>query len=231
MKSPLVSIIITCFNRQTYIAQAIESALNQTMLHHEIIVIDDGSTDDSAKVVQAYGNRVQYFHQHNQGASKAKNVGVERACGEYISFLDSDDFWPSDKLQIQLKHFTQSPAVDILHGYAQQFVDADLTPEEKAQLFCPPEPMAAPVSGTLLVRKEVFKRVGGFREDLLVGIDIEWHLRAKSMGLRIETLPDILLHRRIHKTNSGATHRTARQQHLSILKEHLDRRRQAMGEK
>ena len=231
MNSPLTSIIITCFNRQKYIAQAIESALSQTAPDHEIIVIDDGSTDESAKIVHAYGDKARYFHQHNQGASRAKNVGVERARGGYISFLDSDDFWPPDKLQIQLKHFEESPGVDISHGHAQQFVDADLTPEERAQLFCPPEPMAAPVSGTLLVRKSVFERVGGFREDLLVGIDIEWHLRAKSMGLRIETLPDILLHRRIHTTNSGATHRTARQQHLSILKEHLDRRRQAMGGK
>ncbi|MBH1964999.1 MAG: glycosyltransferase family 2 protein [Comamonadaceae bacterium] len=231
MKPPLTSIIITCFNRQKYIAEAIESALTQTMIDREIIVIDDGSTDASAEIVRAYGDRVQYFHQHNQGASRAKNVGVDRAHGEFISFLDSDDFWPSDKLHIQLNHFAESPDVDILHGHALQFVDADLTPEEKAQLFCPPDPMAAPVSGTMLLRKSVFEKVGGFREDLLVGIDIEWHLRAKSMDLRIETLPDILLHRRIHPTNSGATQRSARQQHLSILKEHLDRRRQAMGEK
>lgn len=231
MKSPLTSIIITCFNRQKYIAEAIESALAQTVTHREIIVVDDGSTDESAEIVRGYGDKIQYFHQHNQGASRAKNVGVDRARGEFISFLDSDDFWPLDKLDIQLKHLAESPDVDIVHGHAQQFVDADLTPEEKAQLFCPPEPMPAPVSGTMLAKKSVFQRVGGFREDLLVGIDIEWHLRAKSMGMRIETLPNILLHRRIHPTNSGATHRTSRQQHLSILKEHLDRRRQAMGGK
>ena len=231
MNRPLISIIITCFNRQKYIAQAIDSALSQTMGDDEIIVIDDGSTDGSRKIIGAYADQVQYFHQDNAGASRAKNVGVERAHGEYISFLDSDDFWPPEKLQIQWRHFAESPDVDILHGHAQQFVDADLTPEEKAQLFCPPEPMPAPVSGTMLLKKSVFERVGVFREDLLVGIDIEWHLRAKSMGLRIETLPDILLHRRIHPTNSGATHRTARQQHLSILKEHLDRKRQAMGKK
>lgn len=231
MSFPLISVVITCFNRQAYIREAIDSALRQSYENYEIVIIDDGSTDDSAKISKSYGDRVQYFHQDNQGASASKNIGVELARGEFISFLDSDDLWVPNKLQLQMMHFSEFPSVDILHGHARQFVDPDLTPDERAQLYCPTEPMSAPVSGTMLLKKNTFERVGGYRTDLLVGIDIEWHLRAKNLGLSIVTLSDILLHRRIHKTNSGTTHRSNRQQHLSILKEHIDRQRKLSQKK
>lgn len=231
MTNPLISIIITCFNREKYINEAIDSALRQTYSNYEIVFIDDGSTDDSASIAKSYGNQVRYFHQENKGASAAKNAGVLVSQGEFISFLDSDDLWSPDKLQRQMAHLSEFTEIDILHGYSRQFVDPDLSPEEQAQLYCPTEPMSAPVSGTMLIKKDVFERVGYFRKDLLVGIEVEWYLRAKNIGLSIATLPDILLHRRIHKGNSGTTYRSARQQHLSILKAHLDRRRQSEGNK
>ena len=227
MSFPLISVIITCFNREEYIREAIDSVLCQSLENCEIIVIDDGSTDNSAEIIRTYGNRLRYFHQNNKGASCAKNAGIELARGEYISFLDSDDAWTPDKLHLQMNHFKASSGIDILHGYARQFVNPGLSPEERSQLYCPAEPMPAPTSGTMLLKKATFERVGDFRADLLVGIEVEWHLRAKNMGLSMVTLPDILLLRRIHKTNSGTTQRAARQQHLSILKENLDRRRQS----
>jgi glycosyltransferase involved in cell wall biosynthesis len=225
--SPLVSVIVTCFNRQNYIGEAIESILHQTFDDYEIIVIDDGSVDGSAEICKGYGSRVKYFFQENRGASDAKNSGVTRARGKYISFLDSDDIWDFDKLHIQTTYLANNDETDILYSHARQFLSPELSADECARLHCPLDPMAAPTSGTMLVKKSVFEQVGNFRTDLLVGIEIEWYLRAKSLGFSSVTLPNVLLNRRIHATNSGTTHRLERQQHLDILKQHINRRRQA----
>ncbi|HEY0201170.1 MAG TPA: glycosyltransferase family A protein [Burkholderiaceae bacterium] len=202
MSSPLVSVIITCFNRENYLGEAIDSVLAQTFEDYEIVLIDDGSTDGSARIAATYaaacGTRLRYIHQGNQGASSAKNAGVRAARGCYLAFLDSDDAWTVDKLAIQIGYMRQHRSVDLLHAHARQFVSPELSETERARFTCSDVPQPAPTSGTLLVEKTVFDRVGDYRTDLVVGIDVEWHLRAKSLGLVVATLPDVLLNRRLH---------------------------------
>ena len=102
--NPIVSVVIPTYNRATEVRNAIESVLGQTVADTEIIVVDDGSTDDTGKVVTgAFGVRVRYFAQTNQGVSAARNRGIAEARGEWIAFLDSDDLWERDKLEWQLK--------------------------------------------------------------------------------------------------------------------------------
>lgn len=231
MFNPLVSVVVTCFNRQNYIGEAIESVLHQTFENYEIVVIDDGSVDGSAEVCKKYEKKINYFFRENRGASDAKNSGVAQARGEYISFLDSDDIWDLEKLCLQTSYLANNKEIDILYGHARQFLSPELTMDECARLHCPVDPVAAPTSGTMLMKKKLFEQVGGFRTDLLVGIEIEWYLRAKNMGLSSVTLPNVLLNRRIHNTNSGMTYRLERQQHLDIIKQHINKRRQAGAEK
>jgi len=222
---PLVSVIVTCFNREKYLGAAIDSILAQTFSDHEIVLVDDGSTDRSREVAGGYGDRLRYLHQDNRGASAAKNTGVDLARGRYIAFLDSDDLWSTDKLSVQLDYHVAHPDVDILYAHGLQYISPEITEAEKARLHCPAEPMPAPVTGTLLLERETFLRVGPFRTDLKVGIDVEWYLRAKVLGLCIVTLPQTLLHRRVHLGNSGLKESGERKQHARILKEHLDRMR------
>jgi glycosyltransferase involved in cell wall biosynthesis len=108
MKHPKVSVVIPTYNRATTVPRAIESVLAQTVTDLEVIVVDDGSSDDTGKVLgEMFGNRIRYHAQANQGASVARNRGVQEARGEWIAFLDSDDLWEKEKLEWQLKALQQ----------------------------------------------------------------------------------------------------------------------------
>ncbi|MGB3071756.1 MAG: glycosyltransferase family A protein [Ottowia sp.] len=223
----LVSVIVTCYNRQAYLAEALDSILAQRFTGYEIVLVDDGSTDDSARIAAEYAERhrgcLRYHHQPNQGAAAAKNSGVQLAAGRYLAFLDSDDIWTPEKLETQMRDAGSRPDIRIRYAHGRQFLSPELAPDQRARLHCPEQPMPAPTTGTLLIERADFLRIGGFRSDLRVGIDIEWHLRARASGMAMATLPEVLLLRRVHPGNSGFTERDARKQHSAILKEHLDR--------
>src|SRR5579862_9064675 len=102
--SPKVSVVIPTYNRADKVGNAIKSVLAQTVHDLEVIVVDDGSSDDTEKVLaKEFGDRVRYYVQANQGASVARNRGIEEARGEWIAFLDSDDTWEVDKLEWQFR--------------------------------------------------------------------------------------------------------------------------------
>src|SRR5208337_529053 len=102
--NPKVSVVIPTYNRAAKVRSAIESVLDQTFSDLEVIVVDDGSSDDTGKILgAAFGDRIRYFVQANQGASVARNKGIAEAQGEWIAFLDSDDEWERDKLEWQFK--------------------------------------------------------------------------------------------------------------------------------
>src|ERR1700734_1651503 len=106
--NPKVSVVIPTYNRAAEVPKAIESALAQTLSDLEVIVVDDGSSDDTGKILRnTFGDRVRYFSQANQGASVARNRGVEEARGEWIAFLDSDDLWDKQKLEWQFRALEQ----------------------------------------------------------------------------------------------------------------------------
>ena len=108
MKNPKVSVVIPTYNRAGTVPRAIESVLAQTFTDLEVVVVDDGSSDDTGKVLaEMFGDRIRYLAQVNQGASIARNRGIEEARGEWIAFLDSDDLWEKDKLEWQLKALEQ----------------------------------------------------------------------------------------------------------------------------
>lgn len=106
---PLVSVIIPTYNRAAYLQKALQSVKEQTYQFLEIIVIDDGSTDDTGEMLKNYGGQLRYFYQENRGISGARNAGIKRARGKFIAFLDSDDYWLPDKTVQQLALFKQHP--------------------------------------------------------------------------------------------------------------------------
>ena len=103
-----ISVVIPAYNAGAYIARAIDSVLAQSRLADEIIVVDDGSTDDTADVVTRYESKVKYIRQDNAGASVARNTGIEAATGEWIAFLDADDEWLPEKLKLQTEHLMRN---------------------------------------------------------------------------------------------------------------------------
>lgn len=111
----LISIILPTYNRASLLLRAVQSVIDQTYPHWELIIWDDGSTDDTAVVVKAFNdNRIRYYHDANHGAAYARNRAIAQANGEIIAFLDSDDVWHPEKLGIQVTVLEQCPEIEMI---------------------------------------------------------------------------------------------------------------------
>ena len=109
MNSPLISIIVPTFNRSHFLSTTLNSILNQKYQNFELIVVDDGSTDNTPEILKKYNNKLTIIRQENKGVSSARNLGITKAKGEYIAFCDSDDLWLPQKLNHQIKFFKTNP--------------------------------------------------------------------------------------------------------------------------
>ena len=186
IKQPRVSVVITTYNYERFIAAAIESVLGQTVRPDEIVVVDDGSTDGTAPVVARYAARgVRYIRQTNQGAGAARNRGIRETRGDLIAFLDADDRWLPDKLARQLAHLRRYPAAGLVtggewqvFGAARPPVRVRRRPARAARLY--PRILIENLIGNpslVLVRRACFARVGEFDEGLPLGQDWEMWIR------------------------------------------------------
>ncbi len=229
MDKPRVSVIIPIYNGENYFAESIESVLNQTSQPYETIVIDDGSSDDSAKIAQSYGDALNYYFQPNAGIAAARNLGVEKANGNLLAFLDGDDLWTKDKLSLQIEAFNADLTLDIAFGHLEQFISPDLDGEAKKKLYCPDEVIAGIHCGTMLVKRDAFFRVGLFETQLGVGEFMSWYLRAKELDLKINVIPDLVMRRRLHTSNTMLHKRDSITEFTNIIKASLDRRRKEQG--
>ncbi|MES2460458.1 MAG: glycosyltransferase [Armatimonadota bacterium] len=220
-----VSVIIAVYNGERYLAEAIESVLNQTRSVLEVIVVDDGSTDRSAAVAAGYGSAVRCFTRPHEGVSAALNFGVAQARGNLFAFLDADDLWHEDKIARQAAALRRPDAPDIVFAHAQPFVSPDVA--ASGESVSAAQDAAAPgyLKGTMLLSRSTFARVGSFDTTRQLGDFIDWFLRAREAGLRSEMLPDVLLHRRIHGDNTGIREKHLQSDYVKILKASLDRRR------
>jgi glycosyltransferase involved in cell wall biosynthesis len=231
MTAPLVSCVVPCFNGERYLDECIRSILAQTHRPLEIVVIDDGSTDGSADVVRQYPE-VCYYHQDNAGPAAACASGVRLATGEFIAFLEQDDLWLPWKTSHQLAHFAADPALLYCVGHIQNFWVAELEREaERYRDHAVMQPVAGYVVQTLMVRRQVFDRVGPFNAMLRFAFASEWFLRAADAGAAGMLLPEVLTRRRLHQQNFSRLNRAeSRDQFLHVVKAALDRRRGRTGQ-
>lgn len=152
--------------------QAIRSVLNQTFRDFEVIVIDDGSTDDTRHVVSALRNRIRYIYQHNKGLASARNTGIKASDGEYIAFLDADDIWEPQKLESQVEVMKSHPEVGLVYAAYSCIDEEDRIILRSINRNKPTGKILRELflwsdinSSTVLVRKECFSRVGLFDEN------------------------------------------------------------------
>ena len=197
-----IDVVLPCFNGARYVRAAIESALAQSLPPARIIVIDDGSTDGSDAVIRSYGAPVEYFRQENAGPASARNNGVQRTQAQYVAFLDADDLWTEDSLQMRLLHLAERPDVDGVFASLSAFLSPEVASQLAGSRHFDPQPAVARFPGTFLVRRKSFARAGGFDESLRIGEMLEWVARAEAAGLRFDTLNHLALRRRIHQSNS-----------------------------
>lgn len=226
---PLVSVLITVYNNREYIAEAIDSAFAQTYPNVEVVVVDDGSDDGTWDVVSA-DPRVRATRQERGGIGAARNVAVEMARGDFLTFLDADDRFPPDKLAIQIAAFEADPSIDVIYGHVREFVSPDVAPEDAARIRPPVDYHVSHLSGVMLIRRAAFDRVGPWKVGLDVGTGVEWYTRSQEAGLNKAVLPDVLLERRLHLSNNGLRKADHRAQYAGIIKAALERRRKAAAE-
>lgn len=168
MNQPLVSVVIPNYNYARYLSKAISSALAQHYPNVEVIIVDDGSTDESIEIIESFGERVKLIRQRNQGVGIARNTGANVAKGKMLAFLDADDYWHPDKLKKQIEKMQSDREIGLVHcGFwhvdaNDEPIDERLDGEEGwvADKLMKLEPVLS--STTLIVRKDAFEAVGGY---------------------------------------------------------------------
>jgi glycosyltransferase involved in cell wall biosynthesis len=221
-----ISVVIPCYNAAAYVGEAVRSVLTQTLPPHEVIVIDDGSTDASATVLAEFGSSVTLMRQANQGVAAAVNHGVSRARGEAIAFLDADDLWMPDKLERQVAVLTPEPSLDAVFTHLTQFVSPELPADTRSHLKGDGTVMAGLVKGTMLIRSAALRRLGRFDAAHTHADFIAWFASATAQEFRWVMLDQPLYRRRLHESNLGR--REALQQrdnYLAVMREYLQKRR------
>lgn len=212
----LVSIVITTYNRRDLVQQAINSVLKQTYANTQVVVVDDGSVDDTPEVLAGYGDKITVVRTENQGCPAALNNGIAAAKGDLITFLDSDDMFMPHAVERQMS----MPIGDDVRFCKQRFsiVDGndDELIEKAAEVNWPDtgedwvvkDPLVALCSGRFLqidgmiARRETISRVGPFHRDLPAGNDYEWFFRAATKT-QLTLNPEVLIERRYHGSQTG----------------------------
>jgi hypothetical protein len=224
---PLITVIIPVHNGAAFIADAIANVVSQNYPALEIIVVDDGSTDNVEDVVSALPTDVRFLQQENLGAAAARNRGIRDASGDYVAFLDVDDLWPEQNLVTLLEVMRRKPALEIVHGYGQ-LMERDDSSDEYSYVGNPLESYPYYI-GAALYRRSAFERVGLFDTDLDFSEDSDWYTRAAESGLGIERLDQVTLFVRRHESNMTRDKSLVELGALRVLKKALDRKRAAQN--
>lgn len=224
---PLVSVIIPVYNGELYLAQSIESILSQQKANFELIIVDDGSTDQTAAVVKTFASCCRYHYQPRLGAAAARNKGVKLAQGSFLAFNDADDEWTPDKLFLQMQAFNLNPQLDMAFGYVKNYLSPELSAQSKNKISCPENALPGYNSTTMLIKHSSFLSVGFFSEKWKLGEFVDWFSRAVEKNLTHFIIPQVLLNRRLHENNQGRQERHFYPDYAKILKQSLDRRRQS----
>ena len=201
-----VSVIIPTYNYSRFIGEAIDSALAQTRAPLEVIVVDDGSTDGTAEVLAAYGDRIRVLRQKNSGVAMARNAGIAAARGEYLAFLDSDDAWYPRKLERQMPRFDAEPSLGLVHCGAETIdsegrtlkmsVDGMEGDVAEAMLRLDRE-VIMPQGSSIVVPKRVAEDVGGFDARLPPSEDWDFCYRVAAR-YAVGYVAEVLVRYRLH---------------------------------
>lgn len=202
-----VSVVTPVYNGEAYITECVDSILMQKV-DMEVIVVDDGSTDGTADILKAYGDRINYFYQENAGSGAALAAACEKATGDYVAWISTDDVYMMGKLKMQHDYMEKHPAVGITYT---DFITID---GEGRQLNTvrTPDVLAARLplqiilhniinGSTTMIRKECFERVGNFDGTQLYDTDADFWLRSMLHGVKFAHIPSVTLKYRWHDAN------------------------------
>ncbi len=219
-----VSVVMPVRDGERYIVEALKSILTQTPSVLEIVVVDDGSTDGTRRVLESFGASIRVLSQPPTGQAAATNLGITATSGEFLAFLDADDMWTAGSLGMRLARLAESDAPDGVFGRLEQFVSPDIPLPNRERFRIDPDPPAVAMLSSLLLHRLAFDRVGPLDERLMTGANLDWQSRARSARVHLVPIPDVVSRRRIHDKNVGITQREgARRDLITIVRAHRAR--------
>jgi glycosyltransferase involved in cell wall biosynthesis len=217
-----VSVILPIYNGEKHLHDCIKSIFSQSVVPQEILVIDDGSTDNGAAIALQYP-QIRYHKISNNGVANARNKGLEMASFELIAFIDQDDLWTSDSLKIRLNAMENSTNAKIVIGKQKWFLDGLKTrpfwvKEEQMQ-----DSLDGYLLGCSLIHMELFDKYGTFNNSFRFGSDFDWFCRLKDASENFFQVDEVVLEKRIHEMNESrhaqaSLNELTRAIHQSILR-------------
>jgi glycosyltransferase involved in cell wall biosynthesis len=227
MNHPLISVVIPTYNYAHFVTKAVESVLDQTYRHFEIILVDDGSTDDTPERLRPYEDRIRYVYQDNQGLSAARNTGIQTSRGDLVAFLDSDDLWHPRKLEFQVRCLAESPriclvAADVVKGLQGEWADL-----ESSSLPTRPVTLREMLirsrfgPSSVLVRRHCFDIVGLFDTSLRSAEDRDMWIRILSHFPAVKLALPLWWYRQ-HAGNMSKAASRMEECEMKVLRQALD---------
>ena len=222
LTTPQVSVVMPAYNEAPTIGLVTGKLLKLPFVH-EIVIVDDGSSDDIQSAVDALPVDVLFIRQGNAGPAAARNRGIGAASGDYIAFLDVDDLWTPDHLEALYAEFATNSMLDVSHGLAQ--VTTLDHPDTPGEYLGNPRESFPHYIGAGLYKRDAFEKIGVFDTELRFGEDTDWFQRARSASLDIAHLEEVTLFVRRHASNSTRGKTLHELNALRVIKKHLDRQR------
>lgn len=239
-ESPLVSVIIPAYNASQWIAETLSSVIEQDYTHHEIIVINDGSADNTVDIVESFGEAVRCIHKENGGQASARNAGIREAKGKYVAFLDADDLWIKEKLKLQVAQLEETGAK---WAYADSFAFdgkskeilykfSDKQTQHSGDILKPLFSTCFIPSPTPIIQRSVFSNVGLFNEESRMRNREDWEMWLRiSAKYPIVSISSPLAYYRIHSTSATGSegHVKSMKGHITVIEEAALREEAKLG--
>ncbi len=225
-----ISVIIPVYNGQSYLSEAVSSVLNQSFTPYEIIIVDDGSIDNTKQICEDLNKKIKYIYQENAGAAAARNNGINHATGNYLAFLDADDLWTVNRLQDGIAHMMLSETDEMVFGLIEEFYSPETDDLFRSKYKCSDQAIKGIHPGTLLMKKSTFLDVGLFSSKYVTGEFIDWYGRAQDKQLTASIIQATHMHRRIHPANHGIIEKASTEDYAKIIRDMLLRKRAQKNE-
>lgn len=228
MTNPLVSVIVAVHNGEQYIAEALNSIFAQTYPPYEVIVVDGYSTDDTEKIAKSY-SQVKFIRQPGKGIPDAYNFGIQNARGDLIAFLSHDDLWAPNKLEVQVNYLMAHLDIQYTVAKVKFFLDNGQTIPSGFRPELLEGEHIGRIMETLVVRKSLFEHIGMFNTELTIAEDVDWYARASDHHIASYIVPEVLLYKRVHNSNTSLNALGHSQNLLQALRTSIRRKRDLKG--
>jgi glycosyltransferase involved in cell wall biosynthesis len=219
-----ISVVVPVRDCERYVAEALVSIITQSVPPAEVVVLDDGSVDGTAAVLERFGPPVRVLHQESAGLPATLNRAVAASTGAILAFLDADDQFTPTSLERRLERLDADDKPDAVFGRMEVFVSPDIDAATGARYRVPKGAQRVTMFQTMLIRRDAFERVGALDESYVTGANIDWMSRARLAGLRVAEIDDVVGRRRIHSHNMGITQKSRKHfDLLNIVRAHRQR--------